>query len=190
MSLNPNDLAAEFAADAANVVTTDDKMGIIGGLANKQLEYQLLVEKISAELAAANEKLRLIQEVALPEAMLEAGLIKLTLANGALVNIKRSYACSISEARREEAIGWMVANGYSDLIKSEIMMKFGKGEADAIGALEANLVALGYTYTRKEAVHPSTLKSFVTKLMEDAQPFPQESFGVHAVIKAEIKPKK
>lgn len=143
------------------------------------------VAKLESQLVAAKSELLRLEQDDLPDLMLELGLSKFSMANGAAVEIQQDVQCGISEERRRAAHDWLVKNGFGGLIKTAVSVEFGVGELDA-----ANRVAEEIGGLVKEAVHPSTLKSFVKEQLAAGKPLPFELFGVHPFNKVKITLKK
>jgi hypothetical protein len=109
------------------------------------------------------------------------------LANGAVVKIKPFYSAHISEERSERAFAWLRDNGYADLIKNQLAVEIRAGQDNVAGSLEHELQELGLGYTRKNAIHASTLRAWVKEMYEAGKPPPAEVFGTFCGNKSEIK---
>lgn len=149
-----------------------------------------LTKEIAATEAALNDLKKKLEEQVrqvLPDMFLEAGLTGLTTEQGHKVEIKKMVTASITNERREEALAWLRENGYEDMIKANVVVDFKKGEEKQRGVLVTTLVKKGYTFEEKDTVHPQTLKSFVSSMLEKGDPVPEKTFGVYTFSQAQIK---
>jgi len=141
--------------------------------ANQLLDADAAVVHADAQVALARETARVLREETLPNAMLELGLDSFQLDNGTHVALKQDVYASITKAQREAAFAWLVAHDFGGLIKTEVVVPFGKGQRDEAVALQATLPRAQLD----ETVHPSTLKAFVREQLADPDEFPMDLFG-------------
>jgi len=145
------------------------------------------VAVLTADLQAAKEDVRRLQEDDLPELMRELGLSEIKLADGASIKVVDEVDCNISEDRRVRAHEWLSANGFGGIIKSAITVEFGRDEHDeALAAAQKIQAATGRDAMLKEGVHPQTLKAFVKEQMATGVAIPQELFGLRPYSKAKL----
>jgi hypothetical protein len=183
------DLDAVF--EDTQTLPQDDALGRIAALAQRQLILEDEVADLESMLKNRKEDLRKITDAELPAAMQEVGMTSFTLTDGAKIDVKPYYDCSINDERRDAAHAWLRGNDHGDLIKHELKASFGKGEDDTATAAKAALEELGVAVTDKEAVHPQTLKAFVREQIEaGAEGFPLDLFGAHVGQRAKITPRK
>lgn len=155
-------------------------------LAELMVELRGRVDRMQSELDAATEELRRIEQEDLPELMREVGMQSVTLRDGTVIDVVDEVSCGITEANRAAAHAWLVENGFAGLIKTDVVVGFGRGEHDAAVACAE---AVGGTL--QERVHPSTLKAFVKEQMAAGRAIPFDLFSVHPYSKARMKaPKK
>lgn len=145
------------------------------------------VESMEKELKAAQADLRRIETEDLPELMREIGMASVTLDDGSIIEVTDEVQCAITEGARNAAHEWLINNGFGGLIKTEVVVTFGRGERDEaeefaqqVGDHHPELV---------ERVHPSTLKSFVKEQLEKGIAIPFDLFGIHPYSKAKFKAK-
>lgn len=151
-------------------------------LANLMVQKRQHVEALKTDLEAATIELRRIETEDLPELMREVGMKSVTVEDGSVIDLVEEVECSISEARRTEAHKWLIENGFGGLIKTEVVVTFGRGEHDAAVACAKQVGG-----TTVERVHPSTLKSFVKEQLAAGKAVPFETFGVYPYTKARLK---
>lgn len=154
---------------------------------------ELLVETnaaITVEEAAlklVKDKARTLREETIPNAMIELGLTSLTLDNGQKVTIAQAVYASIPADQAAAAFEWLNKNGFGGLIKTEVIIAYGKGDRELAYAYSTELCKKGINATFKENVHPQTLKAFLKEQIRDAKPVPMELFGARPVMTAKIK---
>lgn len=142
-----------------------------------------MVERLEGQLAEAKAEARRLETEDLPELMREIGLARFELDDGSVIDVVDDVECSVSEERRAAAVGWLEANGFGGLIKTEVVVRFGKGEHDA-----AQRCAEETGGEARETIHPSTLKAFVKEQLAAGRPVPFETFGIRPFSRAKIKP--
>ena len=194
--LDPADLAADALASqtlrarSASPVTLDE----VRSLAEHQLLLEVELEALEAQVDAKKRELRAVSEEQLPNLLLDAGLPGLTLADGSTINVQDNIFASIGDDNREAAHRWLREQGLGDLIKNVVSVTFGKGEdADALLLLH-NIQEMGDNdalhfgaVEQKEAVHASTLRSFVKERLKSGLPLPAETFKLFEGKKTVIK---
>jgi len=109
------------------------------------------------------------------------------MEDGSSIDIKPFYSASISEARRAEAFQWLRDNGFDDIIKNTVSVRFGRGEDELCNRLLGLLGQQGFPVDQAEKVEPSTLKAWVRERVERGEQFPMELFGAYIGKKASIK---
>ena len=165
----------------------EDELNTISNLATRQIELIEELETLATRMTAVGLRLKQVQEVELPTALLACGLSEVKTANGRKVTIKTVYAGSISEDRKETAFAWLREHGLDDIIKNEIVCKFGKGEDEEAEELIKELTELKIPFAQKKSVHPQTLGAFIREQVEAGADFPLETFGAYIGKKAIIK---
>lgn len=169
-------------------IPSNNEVSEISALATLQIQRQIDVEKAELALKEASEKLRQVQEVDLPNAMLQAGVTEIRLPDGQRITLKEDVYASIPKDRMAEAFAWLKANNLADVIKNEVKVNFGKGEEESAAALIEELNAHGWTsYDTKTTVHPSTLKSLIREQLAKGVNIPLDVFGAGPITKAIIK---
>lgn len=155
-------------------------------LAELLIELRNKVEDLETQLTKAKADVRRVEQEDLPDLMQELGLETFKLKTGEMVEVKPEVDCGISEERRARAHEWLVANGFGGLIKTEVVVTFGRGEHDEAEGFAKEVAQQGKEPNLVERVHPSTLKSFVKEQMAAGKPVPFDLFGVHPYSKVKI----
>jgi len=154
-------------------------------LAELLIQLRSNVERLETELAMAKSDVRRIEQEDLPDLMQELGLETFKLKTGETVEVKSEVECGISEERRSAAHDWLSSNGFGGLIKTEVVVRFGRNEHEAAVACAESVGG-----EMVERVHPSTLKSFVKEQMEAGKPIPFDLFGVRPFNRVKVTTKK
>lgn len=144
----------------------------------------LLIQQEQA-VAAAESSLKAAKEAALrtkredlPNLMQEFGLSKFNLEDGTEVSVKEDCDARITEANREEAHAWLIKNGFGGLIKTEVVVEFGRGDQAAARKCAQALSKKHDLVSIEEVVHPQTLKAFVREQLSDGKAVPLQLFSV------------
>jgi hypothetical protein len=185
-----SDLFDEIAGDAAarpEVVVSDTSLKRIALLAEKQLKIQDYISLKEEQINEARKALRDLTELDLPQAMDEAGVSEFRLQDGSRVTVKAFYGACIPKDRVGEAHQWLADNGHGDIIKNEVVCKFGKGDGHMAEQAVELLKAAQFDPEQKESVHASTLKAWVKEQVESGNNLPLDLFGAHIGRKTEIK---
>lgn len=160
-------------------------------LANLLIEQRTAVDAAKLALEEATAAMRRTELEDLPELMREIGIFSVTLEDGSTVELSDEVDCGISEERRADAHHWLSENGFGGLIKTEVVVAFGRDEHDQAEEFSAKIVEqTGHTPEVVERVHPATLKSFVKEQLEKGAAIPFDLFGIRPYSKAKIKSKK
>lgn len=155
-------------------------------LAELLLKLRENVESLETQLAAAKADVRRVEQEDLPDLMQELGLETFKLKTGETVEVKPEVDCSITEEKRFAAHDWLSSNGFGGLIKTEVIVQFGRGEHDAAEGFAKEVALQGKQPALVERVHPSTLKSFIKEQMAAGKAIPFDLFGVHPYNKVKI----
>lgn len=176
-----------FAADAAPDDPTNDELKQIAALAARQVNLEQEIADLNERLSALTADLRDVSDRALPELMMSVGMKKFVLVDGSTVNVKGDVTASIRADFTAQAVAWLDGKGLGDVVKDEIKVSLGKGEASFSQAILQAIRDLGFDPSEKYSVHPSTLKSLVKEQLAKGIEFPAEFFSVHQYQRAEIK---
>lgn len=159
-------------------------------LANLLVKERMNVASLKVDLEDAERNVRRLEQEDIPELMREIGITSFKLQDGSSVDVVEDITCGITEARRDVAHRWLIDNGFGGLIKTEVVVEFGRGEQDAATELRNKL---GQFTDRQphvsEKVHPQTLKSFLKEQLAAGSPVPFETFGLNAFNKVKITKK-
>lgn len=122
-----------------------------------------------------------------PLLMDEVGMTKVTLEDGTTIEIKPDIDCAVTETNRPLAHAWLRKNEFGGLIKSQLIVSFGKDQDKLRGQVLRMVSQKTDDIEAREAVHPATLKSFIKEQREKGKSPPEDLFGIHPFKKAVLK---
>ena len=154
--------------------------------AQDYLKAEKEVEDLEALLKVKKEAVRKANEN-LVELFEERGVTSIKMRDGSNVEIKPFYTGSISKDNQDEAFAWLRDHGYEDLIKNQVIIKFGRAEDHKAVKLFKDLAHQGLDTDRAIKVEPSTLRGFIREMIEGGKDIPTETFGVYVGHKVNIK---
>jgi hypothetical protein len=156
-------------------------------LANLMVEQKAAVEIRTEELRQAKEALLRTEREDLPQLLKELELTSIRLKDGSTVELKSEIDCAITEANRAAAHAWLQEHGFGGIIKTQLQVSFGKDEVeDALHLADEILASTGRHAAVGEAVHPSTLKSFVKEQLEAGNAIPFDLFSIRPYDKVKL----
>ncbi len=176
-----------FENDADALQVSDEQVTGISGLARRAKLLEKELADLEKTLSEKNEQYRKLTEQTIPEAMAEAGMKAFAMEDGSSISIKPFYGASIPKARQAEAYQWLRDNGFDDIIKNTVSVRFGRNEDELCSRLLTLLGEQGYPAEQTEKIEPQTLKAWVKERIEKGQPVDTELFGVFIGQKAVIK---
>lgn len=179
------------AAEARPSELDETRLGEVAQLANNQLLLELRKAELEAELREVGQKLQELSTQTLPEALDELGLAELTLTDGTRLTLSPFYSCSVKDGSAASAMDWLKAHDYSDVIKTEVLVPFDKGDVKAAEQLKRRLIK---ELKEKRAtvvygVHPQTLKRVARELHEAGESLPSDHFNIFIGRVAKLKKK-
>ena len=143
------------------------------------VDLELLIKTKKESLRQQNEHIVQLME--------ERGVRSIKMKDGQSVDIKPFYTGSITQEKQEEAFTWLRDNGYDDIIKNQVVVKFGRAEDDKANQMYTDLANKGFDTDRSVKVEPMTLKGFIREMLENGKELPMETFGVFVGHKINIK---
>jgi len=170
----------------SNIDVNQDSVKSITDKCNDLKSLRKQIEDEEEKISTLKNKARDLEERTIPEMMQEAGVEKLVLKDGAIVEVKPFYAAKIPESRVDEAFGYLRSNGHEDLIKNTVTASFSRGQDNQVSELISVCDKFGFNYNKKEKVEPMTLKAFVKDQIESGKELPFDLFGVYIANKTKI----
>lgn len=167
-------------------------------LAQHALDLQSEIESLQAQAADRQKELTQLLQHKMPERLLAAGVSRLDLRSGHVIELKDIVTGSLpkDEERRRRALELLRKKGHGDLIKGEMSVTIEKGKDNVAHEAAAQLEQLGFHPEFSSTVHPQTLQAWAREryasdderdwLVESA-----ETLGLYIAKQATIKePKK
>lgn len=176
-----------FEEDAGALTVKNEDLSSVAGLAKRAKELEKEIEEIESVLKERKEQSRKLLEESIPAMLQELGMSKFTMQDGSEITIKPFYNASIKEENRAQAYEWLRENGFDDIIKNTVSVRFGRGEDQLCDTLLNQLREQNYPVEQAQKIEPQTLKAWVREQVERGSEFPTELFGVYVGQKATIK---
>lgn len=154
---------------------------ISGALASKYREAEnilLQIDQHEQKIKELKDAYKTATEDDMPALLSELGVSAIKLPSGEMVSIETELHCGIPAARKEEAFEWLRDNNHADLIKNELVVKFGRNEDNMVKEIKGVAETMGLKFDEKTSVHSMTLKAFVKEQMRSGNDLPQDLFGV------------
>jgi hypothetical protein len=179
----------DFEDTIASSVEKLDQGGAItvASLARDIRSTEEVISDLEEVLKTTKAKLLKITDEELPALMEEMGISSLTLDDGSVVKVTRTYGGSILVENRPKAYEWLREHGYDDIIKNTVMCQFGRGEDDRAKGFAEFAAENGFAPEQKTEIHSQTLRAFVKERIEKGDAFPMELFGAYIGQRAIIK---
>jgi hypothetical protein len=162
-------------------------LGQLSELCEAMVAQATVVETMEAELALEKKKLQELRVAKIPALMLELGLGKLTIANGAEISIKRNVSCKFVAEHRNEALDWLDNHGFSDIVRREVGISFNRGEEDRAAKAATILLDAGFTPQIVKEVHHATLAAWGRRQVTENAQVPANLFDLNYFDIAEVK---
>jgi hypothetical protein len=182
-----SDMNALFEEDAGALQVKNEDLSSVGALAKRAKQLEKEIEEIESVLKERKDQQRKLLEESIPAMLQELGMKKFTMADGSTIEIKPFYGASIKEENRAVAYEWLRKNGYDDIIKNTVSVRFGRNEDKLCETLINMLREQSYPVEQTEKIEPQTLKAWAKEMVERGVEFPTETFGLFTGHKATIK---
>lgn len=182
-----SDMNALFEEDAGALQVKNEDLSSVGALAKRAKQLEKEIDEIESVLKERKDQQRKLLEESIPSMLQELGMKKFTMADGSTIEIKPFYGASIKEENRAVAYEWLRKNGYDDIIKNTVSVRFGRNEDKLCDALINQLREQNYPVEQTEKIEPQTLKAWAKEMVERGVEFPTETFGLFTGHKATIK---
>jgi hypothetical protein len=182
-----SDMNALFEEDAGALQVKNEDLSSVGALAKRAKQLEKEIDEIELVLKERKDQQRKLLEETIPAMLQELGMKKFTMADGSTIEIKPFYGASIKEENRAVAYEWLRKNGYDDIIKNTISVRFGRNEDKLCESLINQLREQNYPVEQTEKIEPQTLKAWAKEMVERGVEFPTETFGLFTGHKATIK---
>lgn len=157
---------------------------VVAGIEQTRLEDS--VAFLEASLKTAKDKLCLQSTMIIPNMMAEVGLESFTLPGGRKIAIENKVYAKLP-ADTYGAFTWLREHGMDGVIKTQVVLDFGKGEDDKAQATQDALMAMGLVPMVKSTIHHMTLKALVKEQIEKGTGIPLDDFGAGTIRTSVVK---
>lgn len=168
----------------------DDEEMICLSSAGRKLE-QLVAKKKKAdeEMEALDAEIKELREVILPSIMEGVGIADFSLSSGVKLKMESFYSGKLSEDTKDDAITWLKKTNNLDIVKSEVVIPFGRGALNTqeYAELQDFLCKKGLAYTAMSSIHPKTMSAFLKEQITAGNELPRDLFNVYAGRRVVIK---
>ena len=163
----------DYAADA-ELDRNDNLKGVLTGAVQEYMALEQKLESLDGESKVAKERLNEFKMRRFPELLEAYGGTSFTDATtGAVVSLELLVAGSLpkDEARRAESIAYVESLGGGDLVKTKVVIEFGRGEEVEASNLVAKLKesAFPFNVTVTKDIHAQTLAAFARERIRDGK---------------------
>ena len=182
-----SNLNSMFEEDAGALTVKDEDLSSVAALAKRAKLLEKEIEEIESVLKERQDQYRKLLEESIPNMLSELGMKDFTMADGSKITVKPFYGATIKEENRAQAYEWLRENGYDDIIKNTVSVRFGRGEDELCERLLNLLREQSYPVEQAQKIEAQTLKAWARDMVERGNAFPTELFGVFIGQKATIK---
>jgi hypothetical protein len=182
-----SDINALFEQDAGALQVKNEDLDSVGALARRAKLLEKEIDELDTVLKERKEQQRKLLEESIPAMLQELGMKKFVMADGSTIDVKPYYSASIKEENRAVAYQWLRDNGYDDIIKNTVSVRFGRNEDKLCETLINTLRQQNYPVEQTEKIEPQTLKAWAREMVERGQEIPTETFSLYVGHKATIK---
>ena len=177
----------DFQNDAEQESASDGELSRIARLVDQYEDAEDEVLHLEEKLKEAKQHRDQLSGRDIPAAMDEAGMSELRLADGRPVRVETGVRASIAKKDKEAAFAWLEENGYGDLVKAEMKLNVGRGEAELLNTLAERIMEEhGWTPGVEQKVHPQTLAAFVRERRAEGDDIPEDLLGVYEFRKTKV----
>jgi len=183
---NEKEAVVDFSAFTEAGPDTGDALGKISDLVYKMVDLDTDIAKAELALKKLVGDRADLAENQIPELMESVHQEELTVRGGLKVKLKKVTYTSVSKDRKPLAIKWLDDNNHGGIVKRTVVVSFNKCDEEKVAKL-IRLIGKGWPDHKTVLdVNGSTVKALITKLMEDGEDVPKETFGVHQVTAATL----
>jgi len=155
--------AQEFLKEAAFEPVSEDALAKLEDAVDRFQLLEAIIKEQEEELSKSKKSLLILSQVDIPELLHSHGLSEIKLKSKKKVIVSQGVSASVPDEKQEAFNDFLKKHNAEDLVK--LQMSFSRMPESKQHALFAFLGALEYEYDAKKAVHPSTLKKYVSDLL-------------------------
>lgn len=158
----------------------DSTMAQLTKLAEAQLLAEDELAKAEANVLTCKKQLEEIAERQIPDLMESVGIETFTIAGGRTISIKEKIQASIPKDTEAKAFKWIRKIGSGKMIKHILAVQLAMGEDELAEKITKAIKEEKPDLDIKdaEAIHASTLRSFVTRRLKAGEEVPMDLITV------------
>lgn len=160
--------------------------------ANEELKTQLSVlqtvderlAQLADEAAALAAQKNALETVILPDLFSQAGVTEVRTDSGAKAKMGLVASGSLpkDEAKRKQAIAWLVENGYGEIIEAKVVASWSRGDRDkAEGLFEQLKSDNSVKLSLDDSVNHMTLGKLAKERVQQGLEVPLDTLGVNVI---------
>lgn len=180
-----DDVLKAAMADAENAAPTQEKLVTVEQLIAEQVRLEDLLERLEEKRKETQALYDNIRDRQLPDALLEANIVKFETKDGLKVKVEKMYLANVNKENAPKFYDWLDEHGHSGIIESNVTLAFGKGGRHEAKSAAEQLESEGFKPQLNEAIHWATLRAFAREQIEEGNDLPPE-LSVHQVDRAKI----
>ena len=169
-------------------IPADDKAEMLANLADHYETMEKEVSMAESLLAHCQERFRRLREDIIPEKMIELGIKKIVLTDGATLSYGDFYAGKVKD---EAGYDWLEQNGYADAVKTELKLEASRVDKKIIDMVKEFLSRQvgyqNYSAKEKQSIHHMTLGAAIKSLTKQGKELPQNLFETFIGKRATLK---
>lgn len=185
-----------------SLVVNSSALGQVGALVDELKDKQRELEKIELKAATIRADISDLELKRLPEAMKTANTKNFTTTGGEtialidFIQVSIPSQSAIDKARGDEkaelmqrrtaAHTFLTENGHGGLLKTDVIVSFGKDKEEEVQATVKLLKENQFQPTVEQGVHPATLLSWAKEMKEAGKVPPEDIFNTFVGNKAVI----
>ena len=159
---------------------SEKQLGDIAVQCNAIMKLEEVIEDLETKVKENKALLLKLSTEMIPETLDELGLSEVTLSDGTKVSLSNFYSCSIKEDKKAAAMNWLRNNDLGDVIKTEVVVPFGKGDVKQAEKTSSEILKkLKLKSTVTYSVHAQTLKKLAREQHEAGKSLPESSFNLY-----------
>lgn len=153
-------------------------MNTILHLVERLSDLESQVEQAEEALKALKQQREELSTKSIPDAMTEAGLVALELADGRKVEVQPVVSGRLGPG----AVEWLMENNHEGLLKRKIVLAYDPERF-------AQLQQTDPDASIESDIHHQTLNAFLREQIKAGTPLPAKAFGLYQGFKTNIKQK-
>jgi hypothetical protein len=157
--------------------------------AKSALKLKAQIEQAEAFLKGLNKELAEIEELRLPQALLEADMLEFTMQDGSRIIMSDVIQGGFPKdvEKRQFLTDWVDKEGGRENIKDHFEVHYTKGQYEDAVALRKLLQSNNIIFDEFENIHTGQLYAFLKEKLREGTMPPFEKFGLRYFKKANIK---